>query len=197
MWGNLFILPHAVQYSPNRSAPRGAKYKYMLHVVHNMSAEVAQTEIDCLGIEEGDVIRSGPANVWTVEEIRNSRYVDCNLVVQSHEGDWSNMDPNQVSLCQCGQYTIGDAPCYSCHKQGGAKADDQMGATQVLTEAEEREVAWRCVFIGQSQREVGDVFDVSQSTISRVMKWYREVNTGELEKELIDEFDGVVEPYQE
>lgn len=83
-----------------------------------MSAEMAQTEIDRLGIEEGDIIRSGPADAWTVERVKNSQIVDCNLVVQSHEGDWSNMDPEGVSQCQCGQYTLGDAPCYNCYLSG-------------------------------------------------------------------------------
>lgn len=84
----------------------------------NMSAKATQTEtvIDRLGIEGGDIIRSGPADAWTVERVKNSTVVDCNLVVQSHEGDWSNMNPEQVSECQCGQYTLGDAPCYDCYQ---------------------------------------------------------------------------------
>lgn len=76
-------------------------------------------------------------------------------------------------------------------------SDGEINATQVLTNREEREVAWRCVFIGQPQREVAEVFDVSQGTISNVMAEYRKTNSGELEGRLIDEFDGVVEPYQE
>jgi hypothetical protein len=82
-----------------------------------MSAKATQdaTVIDRLGIEEGDTIRSGPADAWTVTEVKNSAVVDCNLVVRSHEGEWSNMDPEQVSQCQCGLYTLGDAPCYGCY----------------------------------------------------------------------------------
>lgn len=76
-------------------------------------------------------------------------------------------------------------------------SDGEIGATQILSDEEEREVAWRCVFIGQSQREVAEEFDVSQGTISNVMAEYRKTNSGDLECRLIDEFDGVVEPYQE
>jgi len=83
-----------------------------------MAAKASQTVVDRLGIEEGDTIRSGPADVWTVERVKNSQIVDCNLVVQSHEGEWSNMNPEHVGRCDCGQYTLGDAPCYDCYKKG-------------------------------------------------------------------------------
>lgn len=83
-----------------------------------MGAKAYQTAIDRLGIEEGDTIRSGRADVWTVECVKNSRIVDCNLVVQSHEGDWSNLDPEQVSQCECGQYTLDKGKCFDCYKSG-------------------------------------------------------------------------------
>lgn len=88
-----------------------------------MNAEGAQTEtmIDRLGIEEGDIIRSGPADAWTVDGIKNSQIVECNLVVQSHEGRWSNMDPDQVSQCECGEYIVGEPPCYGCYKADGGE----------------------------------------------------------------------------
>jgi DNA-directed RNA polymerase specialized sigma24 family protein len=76
---------------------------------------------------------------------------------------------------------------------------DKLDASRILTNAEEREVAWRCVFIGQTQAEVGDVFDVSSGTIHNVMEEYRALNSssgGDLEMSIIDEFDGVVEPYK-
>lgn len=79
-----------------------------------MSAKAFQTEIDRLEIEEGDTIRNGRTDFWTVETVKNSRIVDCNLVVQSDTGDWSNLDPERVSQCQCGQYTIAGVPCFGC-----------------------------------------------------------------------------------
>ena len=79
-----------------------------------MSTKVFQTEIDRLEIEEGDSIRNGRTDFWTVKAVKNSRIVDCNLVVQSNTGDWSNLSPERVSQCQCGQYTISDAPCFGC-----------------------------------------------------------------------------------
>jgi len=79
-----------------------------------MSAEAFQTEIDRLEIEEGDSIRNGRTDFWTVEEVKNSRIVECNLVVQSDCGDWSNLDPKRVSQCLCGQYTLSGALCFAC-----------------------------------------------------------------------------------
>jgi hypothetical protein len=81
-----------------------------------MSAKAFQTEIDRLGIEEGDTIRNGRTDFWTVERVKNSRIVDCNLVVQSNTGDWSNVDPDHVSQCECGQYTLSGAVCFDCSK---------------------------------------------------------------------------------
>ena len=73
---------------------------------------------------------------------------------------------------------------------------EQMGLTDVLSARDEREIVWRCVFISQSQRDVADEFGISQSTVSRVMSHYKAENTGELERRILDEFDGVVEPYK-
>lgn len=81
-----------------------------------MSAKAYQTTIDRLGIEEGDKISSGRTDVWTVERVKNSRIVECNLVVQSHEGDWSNLDPEQVTECECGQYTLDNRTCFDCYQ---------------------------------------------------------------------------------
>lgn len=81
-----------------------------------MSAQEAQSEIDRLGIEKGDTIRAGPADAWIVEEIRTSRFGDENLVVRPHDdGDWSNMNPEKVDRCDCGDFTL-NAPCYGCYK---------------------------------------------------------------------------------
>jgi len=79
-----------------------------------MSAEAFRTEIDRLEIEEGDTIRNGRTDFWTVERVKNSRIVDCNLVVQHECGDWSNLDPERVRQCQCGQYTISGEVCFGC-----------------------------------------------------------------------------------
>jgi DNA-directed RNA polymerase specialized sigma24 family protein len=73
---------------------------------------------------------------------------------------------------------------------------NELNATTILNHDAEREVVWRCVFIGQSQREVADVFEVSQGTISNVMQEWDAEHTGEMEIKLIDDFDGVVEPYE-
>jgi len=84
-----------------------------------MSAEAFQTEIDQLGIEEGDTIRNGRTDFWTVEAVKNSRIVDCNLAVQSNTGDWSNIDPSRVRECKCGQYTIAGETCFDCKLSEG------------------------------------------------------------------------------
>lgn len=86
-----------------------------------MSAEAFQTEIDRLEIEEGDTIRNGRTDFLTVEAVKNSRIVDCNLVVQSETGDWSNLDPERVSQCQCGQYTISGETCFGCKRPNGGE----------------------------------------------------------------------------
>lgn len=159
-----------------------------------MSTQSAQTVIDRLGIEEGDTIRSGPADAWTVESIRNSQYVDCNLVVQSHEGDWSNMDPDQVSQCQCGMYTVGDAPCYDCYME--QKKVPRIDATEMFSETEEREIVFRYVFAQDempTQRELAEDLGVSQATVSKIIKAYQRANSyyNDLESSIIEEFGGL------
>ena len=65
----------------------------------------------------------------------------------------------------------------------------EIDATTVLSEDQEREIAFRFEFVGDSQTSIGDDFDVSQATVSRVVTTYREVNNGALELYIIDRFD--------
>jgi hypothetical protein len=72
---------------------------------------------------------------------------------------------------------------------------EELNATSVLSNKEERELVWRRVFIGQSQREVAKDMDTGKGTVSKVLTEYRSINDGDLEKRIIDEFEGFVEPY--
>jgi DNA-directed RNA polymerase specialized sigma24 family protein len=65
----------------------------------------------------------------------------------------------------------------------------EINATTVLCEEQEREIAFRSEFVGHSQRLLAQDFDVSQSTVSRVVATYRDVNNGALELYIIDRFD--------
>lgn len=73
--------------------------------------------------------------------------------------------------------------------------NEELNATSVLSNKEERELVWRRVFIGQSQREVAKDMDIGKGTVSKVLSEYRSINDGDLEQGIINEFEGVVEPY--
>jgi DNA-directed RNA polymerase specialized sigma24 family protein len=78
-----------------------------------------------------------------------------------------------------------------------ADADsDELNVTNILDNKQERELVWRRVFIGQSQREVATEMNVGKGTVSKVLREYRSINDGDLERRIISEFDGVVEPYK-
>lgn len=78
-----------------------------------------------------------------------------------------------------------------------AQNTDELNATTKLDRKTEREIVWRRVFIGQSQREVAGEFDIGKGTVNKIMREYKRISGPEIEGELIDEFDGVVEPYAE
>lgn len=77
-----------------------------------------------------------------------------------------------------------------------ADGGSELDVTDILDGDQERELVWRRVFIGQSQREVADEMNVGKGTVSKVLREYRNINDGELEERIINEFDGVVEPYK-
>lgn len=64
----------------------------------------------------------------------------------------------------------------------------QIGATETLTEAEEREIVWLSVFDMPTQREVAEQFGVSQATVSRVVSEYSSHTGPDLELSILDEF---------
>lgn len=65
---------------------------------------------------------------------------------------------------------------------------DEMGATSVLTEEQEREIVFEHVFGFGSQRSLAEEFNVGKGTISKVLRHYKKVNTGDLEIAILEEF---------
>lgn len=47
--------------------------------------------------------------------------------------------------------------------------NEELNVTGVLSSKEERELVWRRVFIGQSQREVATDMDIGKGTVSKVL----------------------------
>lgn len=71
--------------------------------------------------------------------------------------------------------------------QQGSTAPE-LNATTILSEHDEREAVYRHVFMGQTQRTIGDLLGVSSSTISKVIVTYKHSSGTALELSILDQF---------
>lgn len=77
-----------------------------------------------------------------------------------------------------------------------AADEDAVNATTVLSADEEREAFYRHVFMGETMADVGDVLDVSASTVSKIVQAFKSYDgsRAELEKRVLGSFTDDVDP---
>ena len=75
-------------------------------------------------IEENERVSHGP-DIWTIEAV--DAPAD-RILLERYDSETIPFPPRALGRCSCGVLTVGEAPCYGCYLESGARTVAGGGA---------------------------------------------------------------------